>query len=426
MEYWQGYDRLIKALNNYYNNKQEKDPEIIVHLVGDGTEIENYKHLAVSCGILDQIIFWGKVPNKEIEKVYAETDVFCLPSIWPENQPVTITEAMACGIPVLASNTGGSEELVRDGVTGYLFETGNYTDLAYKIRRLVCDKKLLNEFGAAGKKIIAKNDFVTQIKTINKLYDRLLKLSACEKYNKKIIAFKGKVLPKKIDKFTDKDVLLWDWLISEEDYKNVEALILMGDEALYDFDIMVLKKHSIDLWVDKKNYHLYSNKNIKIKIYTYIQEVVDSLFCYKEIDVMLYADKIDCANNSAWLTDSLYGVYHCENGFAWVMPYSKYELKSKMIGIKGIELEVGIPSHIFTDNNSIDVSIYINDERVYKNKFSKPWFGKIYIEGSKIKDVNQYYCIEIFCSKYFNPKLIGINDDDRDLAIQIMYIGETR
>ena len=51
--------------------------------------------------------------------MFRETDVLVLPSIWPENQPVSITEAMATKTPVIASDMGGIPELIEDGVSGW-------------------------------------------------------------------------------------------------------------------------------------------------------------------------------------------------------------------------------------------------------------------------------------------------------------------
>ena len=62
-----------------------------------------------------------------------------LPSIWPENQPVSITEAMACSLPVIAARMGGIPELVEDEKTGYLFEAGNPKDLALKMSAFLAD-----------------------------------------------------------------------------------------------------------------------------------------------------------------------------------------------------------------------------------------------------------------------------------------------
>jgi glycosyltransferase involved in cell wall biosynthesis len=57
-----------------------------------------------------------------------------LPSIWYENFPRTLVEAFACGLPVIASRIGALAELVEDGITGLLFETGNAQDLAAKMK----------------------------------------------------------------------------------------------------------------------------------------------------------------------------------------------------------------------------------------------------------------------------------------------------
>ena len=92
--------------------------------------------------------FWGKIPN--IEEAYAHTDVFVLPSIWPENQPVTITEAMAAHIPVIASDCGGIPELIENGKTGFLFAPGNAMDLAAKMDELIHHPGKMQLFGDAG------------------------------------------------------------------------------------------------------------------------------------------------------------------------------------------------------------------------------------------------------------------------------------
>jgi glycosyltransferase involved in cell wall biosynthesis len=77
-----------------------------------------------------------------------ESDVLILPSVWPENEPVTLLEAIASGTAQLASRIGGIPDLVEDGKSGLLFEPGNTSDLADKMRRYISDPALAARHGA--------------------------------------------------------------------------------------------------------------------------------------------------------------------------------------------------------------------------------------------------------------------------------------
>ena len=88
-------------------------------------------------GLAHIVRFTGKIGNEQIDGILQNTDVLILPSVWPENQPVTILEAMASGMPVIGSRIGGIPELIDDGVTGYLFNPSDATDLAAKMTLLM-------------------------------------------------------------------------------------------------------------------------------------------------------------------------------------------------------------------------------------------------------------------------------------------------
>lgn len=88
------------------------------------------------------IRFHGEVDNADVGQVLSELDAIVVPSIWYENSPLTIHEAKAARVPVMASNIGGMAELVQDGITGLLFNVGNADDLAAKIRLLIEDHHL--------------------------------------------------------------------------------------------------------------------------------------------------------------------------------------------------------------------------------------------------------------------------------------------
>jgi len=82
------------------------------------------------------INFFDHVDRNQLAEYY-QTAMFCVfPSLW-ENFPYTCLEAMACGMPVVASNTGGISEMIEDGVSGFLFKPGNVEDLYHKLKQLL-------------------------------------------------------------------------------------------------------------------------------------------------------------------------------------------------------------------------------------------------------------------------------------------------
>jgi len=106
-------DRLIKASANL-----SKDFEFHVVIAGDGPERQNLERLAESLG-LKTILFKGSVAHEDMPSYMAASDVLVLPSE-TEGLPTCVQEAMACGIPVIASNVGGLPDLITNGVNGYL------------------------------------------------------------------------------------------------------------------------------------------------------------------------------------------------------------------------------------------------------------------------------------------------------------------
>lgn len=89
------------------------------------------------------IRFEGAVENRRVPEVLAGLDVLVVPSIWYENAPLTILEAHAAGVPVLASDLGGMAEMVRHRVDGLLFRVGDPQDLATRLRELMKSPDLL-------------------------------------------------------------------------------------------------------------------------------------------------------------------------------------------------------------------------------------------------------------------------------------------
>lgn len=79
----------------------------------------------------------GPVSREGLPVAFAEVDALVVPSIWYENSPIVITEALACGVPVVCSDSPGNTDLVQDGVNGLMFKLGDASALARCIERLV-------------------------------------------------------------------------------------------------------------------------------------------------------------------------------------------------------------------------------------------------------------------------------------------------
>jgi len=89
----------------------------------------------------------GPLPLEQIQQRMSQATVLVLPSIWYENFPRTLVEAMAAGLPVIASRIGALACLVKDGETGLLFEPGNVTDLASKMEWAEAHPEAMAEMG---------------------------------------------------------------------------------------------------------------------------------------------------------------------------------------------------------------------------------------------------------------------------------------
>ena len=92
----------------------------------------------------------GTRPPEEMPPAYASADIFCLPSWW-EAMPMSVLEAMAAGLPVVATDVGDVARLVDDGATGYLVSPQSPDDLAAALRKLIVDPERSGEMGAAGR-----------------------------------------------------------------------------------------------------------------------------------------------------------------------------------------------------------------------------------------------------------------------------------
>ncbi len=146
-------------------------PAARLMLVGDGPLRAELEELAQSVGVASTVIFTGYQPNPE--RYLAALDIFVLPSR-AEAMPLVIPEAWAAGRPVIASRVGGIPELIEDGKTGFLVESGDVNELAARLQSLLTDPQRARELGRAGRALAcAKFDVTTMASTYDLIYREL-------------------------------------------------------------------------------------------------------------------------------------------------------------------------------------------------------------------------------------------------------------
>jgi colanic acid/amylovoran biosynthesis glycosyltransferase len=125
-----------------------------LRLVGDGPERGNLEALADKLGVGASMIFAGRLSEEDTLREIARSDLLVLPSFM-EGLPIVLMEAMALGVPVIASGVAGIPELVEDEVTGLLFAPSNWDDLQSQIERLISDRTLYDAVAKRGRDRVA-------------------------------------------------------------------------------------------------------------------------------------------------------------------------------------------------------------------------------------------------------------------------------
>lgn len=122
-----------------FHRLRDDDLPVKLLLVGDGPDRVPAEHKARELGVYDDIRFLGK--QDPVEEILSIADIFLMPS-GSETFGLAALEAMACNVPVVASNVGGLPELVVDGETGFLCELDDVDAFTDRCRRLLTDARL--------------------------------------------------------------------------------------------------------------------------------------------------------------------------------------------------------------------------------------------------------------------------------------------
>jgi glycosyltransferase involved in cell wall biosynthesis len=149
-------DLLVRAAASL----RDRGTSFQLHLVGDGPERPRVQALVDELGLADQVVLLGN--RSDIPELLAEAACFALASDY-EGCPISILEAMAAGVPVVATHVGGVPELVEDGRTGRLVRPGDADALATAVAELLADDELLRRFGEEARRVATERFSTTRM-----------------------------------------------------------------------------------------------------------------------------------------------------------------------------------------------------------------------------------------------------------------------
>lgn len=159
----------VKDVIEIFDRIQQKIPAKLI-MVGEGPEREVCERLCAEKGIEEKVLFLGN--SNEVDKILCFTDLFILPSE-KESFGLAALEAMACGVPVISSNSGGLPEVNIEGVSGFLSDVGNVDEMAENALKILASEEILNKF----KKQAIESAMRYDTKKVVPLYEKLYEMA---------------------------------------------------------------------------------------------------------------------------------------------------------------------------------------------------------------------------------------------------------
>jgi len=168
-----GQDQLVKALPRII----EKFPQVKLIFVGTGPHQKTIEKLMKKLGVEKSVRFIGRIPHEQLPKYFALGDIFAMPSrsrllgLEVEGLGIVYLEASACGLPVIAGNSGGAPDAVLPGKTGVVVDGTSEKEIADAAIHLLSDMSKSREMGRTGREWVV-SDWRWEIwsKTFNSLF----------------------------------------------------------------------------------------------------------------------------------------------------------------------------------------------------------------------------------------------------------------
>ncbi len=175
---YEGIHLLIEAARRML----PRHPDLRVLLVGGGPQEENLKAQVAQLGLSDRVVFTGRVPQADVQRYYDLIDVLAYPRLSMRLTelvtPLKPLEAMAQGRMFVASDVGGHRELVRDGVTGFLFPAGDAAALEAALEAMLVRRDQWPQIRAQARRFVeSERTWSNSVARYDDVYRRALNRS---------------------------------------------------------------------------------------------------------------------------------------------------------------------------------------------------------------------------------------------------------
>jgi len=164
-----GVKYLIEAFNIFH----KQNPKFKLKIIGDGSEMNNLLDIVRNLLLKDSVEFTGRIPHNEVLKEFSKAKIFVVPSVWMENSPFVIIEALSHGLPVIGTNRGGITDFVINNKNGFLVEVANPEELNKSIEKIANNKKLWLNFSKNSLNLVKQADSKKHYKKLMEIYNSI-------------------------------------------------------------------------------------------------------------------------------------------------------------------------------------------------------------------------------------------------------------
>lgn len=166
-----GGEVLIRAMKNLL----QRIPDVRLLIAGDGPDKSILQKCVRELNLTECVEFLGYVANEDLHSLWRVADVLAVPSLWEEPFGIVAAEALAAGVPVVATRGGGLEEIVEDQRSGYLVDPGNADQLTERLYDILHDRRAAEQMGKYGQEVVrAQFNLKSHLDELLAVYEKLL------------------------------------------------------------------------------------------------------------------------------------------------------------------------------------------------------------------------------------------------------------